>query len=300
MRGSAAAEAEAEKGAGDGVEITELEKFEPTRVDGVKTPANGFPILMMKSVVPAAEGDPVAQKDASADCGCAPDCGCRVGASASAKPAGAHKSAYAKLGKQVADGEAWPDGTLAKLVSADQRRAYADQGVAMPSGDFPIPDKGHLKSAIGHWSGYKGDKAAAKKHIIKRAKKLGLTRLLPDDWEAGGGTEANKGAILTVEELKKSGLLPTPDAISKAVTEALAPSEERFKALEAGLAKVLATPIPGGPQLVTTHSPRPAGQHPGASEAARLREIAAKTSDPDVRQSYLDLAAQRERATPKD
>src|SRR5260221_135396 len=31
-------------------EITELEKFEPTRVDGVRAGANGFPILMMKAL----------------------------------------------------------------------------------------------------------------------------------------------------------------------------------------------------------------------------------------------------------
>lgn len=37
--------------AGDDLEkITELEKFDPTRVDGVGTPANGFPILMMKAL----------------------------------------------------------------------------------------------------------------------------------------------------------------------------------------------------------------------------------------------------------
>lgn len=32
----------------DGIPVTELEKISPTRVDGVKTPANGYPILMMK------------------------------------------------------------------------------------------------------------------------------------------------------------------------------------------------------------------------------------------------------------
>lgn len=42
---------------GDELEkITELEKFDPTRVDGVGTPANGFPILMMKALE-AAEND---------------------------------------------------------------------------------------------------------------------------------------------------------------------------------------------------------------------------------------------------
>ena len=30
--------------------ITELEKFDPERVDGVSTPANGFPVLLMKAL----------------------------------------------------------------------------------------------------------------------------------------------------------------------------------------------------------------------------------------------------------
>lgn len=69
-----------------------------------------------------------------------------------------------------------------KYVSAEARRRYAAEGVAMPNGDFPIPDEGHLRSAIGRLAQYKGDKAVAKRHIIARARKLGLTRLLPDDW----------------------------------------------------------------------------------------------------------------------
>lgn len=34
----------------DDIEITELAEFEPSRVDGVKSAANGFPILMLKSI----------------------------------------------------------------------------------------------------------------------------------------------------------------------------------------------------------------------------------------------------------
>jgi hypothetical protein len=52
----------------------------------------------------------------------------------------------------------------------------------MPNGDFPIPDEGHLRSAIGHLGNYTGDKTAAKAHIVSRARALGLTNLLPDDW----------------------------------------------------------------------------------------------------------------------
>jgi hypothetical protein len=71
---------------------------------------------------------------------------------------------------------------LEKAVSADQRKEDAKSGVAMPNGDFPIPDEGHLKSAVGHFGNYKGDKGAARKHIVKRARALKLTNLLPDDW----------------------------------------------------------------------------------------------------------------------
>jgi hypothetical protein len=50
----------------DGGGITELEKFDPERVDGVGTPANGFPVLMMKGISEedsaAPEAEDVAEK----------------------------------------------------------------------------------------------------------------------------------------------------------------------------------------------------------------------------------------------
>jgi hypothetical protein len=69
-----------------------------------------------------------------------------------------------------------------KFVNAASRKRMAGSGVAMPNGDFPIPDEGHLRSAIGHLGNYTGDKAAAKAHIVARARDLGLTSLLPDEW----------------------------------------------------------------------------------------------------------------------
>lgn len=88
------------------------------------------------------------------------------------------KAAADALGEE----DAFSGDGMVKYVSAEARRKYAKSGVAMPNGDFPIPDEGHLRSAIGRLAEYKGDKAAAKAHIIKRAKALGLTHLLPKDW----------------------------------------------------------------------------------------------------------------------
>ena len=90
------------------------------------------------------------------------------------------------------EGEVFSEDGLVKFVSAAARRKYAKEGVAMPDGAFPIADEGHLRSAIGRLGNYKGDKAAAKRHIIKRAKALGLTHLLPEDWHVSKGAEAEK------------------------------------------------------------------------------------------------------------
>jgi hypothetical protein len=65
--------------------------------------------------------------------------------------------------------------------SEEERKKLADEGKALPDGSFPIVNEEDLKNAI-HAYGRASDKAKAKKHIIARAKALGLTHLLPEDW----------------------------------------------------------------------------------------------------------------------
>lgn len=65
--------------------------------------------------------------------------------------------------------------------STEQREKLADQGKAMPGGGFPIATAADLKNAVQAF-GRAGDKAAAKAHIIKRARALGLTSELPEGW----------------------------------------------------------------------------------------------------------------------
>ncbi|MHB8671686.1 MAG: hypothetical protein ACYDAD_14195 [Acidimicrobiales bacterium] len=81
-----------------------------------------------------------------------------------------------------------------KTVSAEQRRQYASSGVAMPNGDFPIPDLGHLRSAIGRLANYQGDKAKARAHIRARARALGHPELIPEDWKAADADLAKDAA----------------------------------------------------------------------------------------------------------
>jgi hypothetical protein len=68
--------------------------------------------------------------------------------------------------------------------SADERKSAAKSGAALPDGSFPIHTKGDLANAVKAYGRAK-DKAAAKAHIIKRAKALGATDMLPEAWTKG-------------------------------------------------------------------------------------------------------------------
>jgi hypothetical protein len=68
-----------------------------------------------------------------------------------------------------------------RQFSSETRDKLAKRNVAMPDGSFPIPDKDALRRAI-QSIGRAKDPAAAKRHIVKRAKALGATDMLPDGW----------------------------------------------------------------------------------------------------------------------
>lgn len=68
-----------------------------------------------------------------------------------------------------------------KDFSEDKRAELADKGHALPDGSYPIENKADLKNAVKAFGRAK-DPAAAKKHIIKRARALDAVDLLPEDW----------------------------------------------------------------------------------------------------------------------
>lgn len=79
-----------------------------------------------------------------------------------------------------------------RSFTAAERREAASSGAAMKDGSYPIENKDDLDSAIRAFGRAK-NKPATKRHIIRRAKALGATDKLPEDWrgatkkaEAGG------------------------------------------------------------------------------------------------------------------
>lgn len=192
-------------------------------------------------------------------------------------------------------------GVTFKYVSQAKRDEYAKSGVAMQNGDFPIPDEGHLKSAIGHLDGYTGDKSAAKSHIEQRAKALGLANLLPADWHAGGSDQGKgKAGMAETEKAAEADTTKTTALDAEEVTkiakaaavEATKAAQAEIQSLRGELAQIKSTAIPGGPYIVAP----PVGATAGAAvtKAAGYRELASKTNDPIIAEAYNALAAQTE------
>lgn len=65
--------------------------------------------------------------------------------------------------------------------SAATRERMAREGTAMRDGSFPIANETDLRNAI-QSVGRAGNYDAARRHIIRRARALSLTQLLPEDW----------------------------------------------------------------------------------------------------------------------
>ena len=68
--------------------------------------------------------------------------------------------------------------------STATRERMAEAGTAMPDGSYPIANAADLRNAI-QSVGRAKNYAAAKAHIIRRAKALGMLNMLPSEWNAG-------------------------------------------------------------------------------------------------------------------
>jgi hypothetical protein len=71
----------------------------------------------------------------------------------------------------------------AKQIATDQRRKWAEEGVAMPDGSWPIPNRDYLRRAIQSYG--RGSKANSRVRawIMKRARALGAEDMIPEDWK---------------------------------------------------------------------------------------------------------------------
>jgi len=126
--------------------------------------------------------------------------------------------------------------------STAERETAAKEGDALPDGSFPIKTVQDLKNAVRAYGRAK-DKEAAKKHIIARAKALGATGELPDDWKEKL-TPADMVKTLKPDEIVNL-LLPALTASSEAVEKADEPTLRKMAAENLTLEQIAGL-APGG------------------------------------------------------
>jgi hypothetical protein len=121
--------------------------------------------------------------------------------------------------KKFVDSDYWTDSELTAFkglttnlekrdFSDKERKSLAKTGDALPDGSFPIKTVSDLKNAI-RAIGRAKDPAKAKAHIKSKAKELGQTALIPDNWKGQFPDDSFLGKL-------KVACSPLADAIAKA------------------------------------------------------------------------------------
>lgn len=106
-------------------------------------------------------------------------------------------------------------------LSAAGRRKAAASGAAMPDGSYPITSKADLRKAIRAVGRGNADHSAIRKHIIKRAKALGLEAMVPSNWNADGSLkDANKADVDEELVAKAEQVLRDVRALAPSLTKA--------------------------------------------------------------------------------
>ncbi len=125
-------------------------------------------------------------------------------------------------------------------VSEEEREKLAGKGQAMPDGSFPIASTADLKNAIQAFGRAK-NKTAVKKHIIRRAKSLGKTDLLPEGWSK---MAPNAESVTTSNGVHMDLSAIEDQDLRKQVEDAFAESDTKISELEGEVEKLTPPPDP--------------------------------------------------------
>lgn len=86
-----------------------------------------------------------------------------------------------------------------RFYTRKRRTEYAKRGWALPDGSFPIRDVGDLRNAIQAF-GLGKNRAAAKRHIMKRARQLGRLEEIPDNWKKRSKSEFTEEILVKAKK----------------------------------------------------------------------------------------------------
>lgn len=104
-------------------------------------------------------------------------------------------------------------------VSYRERKALAEKGQALPDGSFPIRNKEDLKNAIQSVGrAHPGRQDIVKSHIVKRARQLDETDLVPQDWKTAASVNEDLRARIAAA-VTNSGMDTKPSSELTVVSE---------------------------------------------------------------------------------
>jgi hypothetical protein len=261
------------------VELTEFEEIDVQSIKGVPQGANGFPVLMMKGLS-ASDTDAGATADTKRPF---PD-----GTSGPEQPA--HMDL---TGTHLHLAHGGPDANGDGLHQhAHEHHGDGDHDHAHDAHDDAGGGTGKSVMAIAAAGGLTGAELQAAVEEAVKAKQGAAERETDDD---AGKSVAEGGTGVQTDAQGTDGLAKAvEDAVTKAnepLLKDIADLKAANRVLAEGLAKVKATPLPGGPVLSNVRAqPRAADGDDWAAKAALYRSKAEKATTPADREGYRQLA----------
>jgi hypothetical protein len=146
-------------------------------------------------------------------------------------------------------------------IPEEVRMEAAKKGHALPDGSFPIETADDVKTAIhAYGRAKKSHRAAVRKHIMKRARQLKVSNVIPESWKTAASTEASdavasmRAIIASVSEfadIKEA----TPEEIQKLSDAKAAADKQTSDEVKAAkevskLKYVINKPVAEGPTAV--------------------------------------------------
>ncbi len=209
---------------------------------------------------------------------------------------------FVRIDRQVQD-------VAKREFSAEERKKAAESGHALPDGSFPINTTADLENAI-HAYGRAKDKEKAKAHIIARAKALGASDKLPEDWGgkiAAAEIHKDMADMLAHAELRKrliSPDLPFTEFVEIAKAELTA---EEFAAIKTSsvsevtekiLAKKMTAASKDRVQAIHDHAASMGASCDGdADKAKKADDLKKAVSESDALTKALERIAALEKLT---
>lgn len=148
-------------------------------------------------------------------------------------------------------------------VSKKSREQAAEKGQALPDGSYPIRNVSDLKNAIKAYGRAKeSDRAKVRKHIMKRARALGKTDLIPEEWKSAASA-AITASLMNMREKVEA---------ARAETALVASVEDDLKKLTPAQRQRLVNDLRAkGEEVPEELLPKAPGADPGRDQPAKYK-----------------------------